>query len=135
MDASVLKTTQASMYTGTMTEYEAKIAQMQLDAAVDAAIGSSGAKDALSVRAHLADFLKDAKVGSDGTITGMTEKLDALKTGENTAFLFAEEKNGGKVKLSGAKAAENGSAGAPPATKKPEEMTYEDFVEAEEAKA
>ena len=114
----------------TAKAYEAKIAAMRLDSAVESALRASGARDAISVKAHLADFLKDAKVADDGTVAGLSEKIAGLKGSEATSFLFAEETGS---KPAGAKAADLGTGSDQPATKKPEEMTYEDFVKAEEA--
>lgn len=116
----------------TKADYDAKIKKMILDAAVEAAIGASGAKDPVSIKAHLDSFLKDAKVGEDGKVVGITEQLDSLKKAETTSFLFGESKAG----IAGAKAKETGtgSEGTPPAGgKKPEDMTYDDFVKAEES--
>lgn len=116
----------------TKDNYEAKIAEMKLNSVVESVLRDSGAKDSISVKAHLAEFLKEAKVGDDGKVTGLSEKIEELKTADTTSFLFSDDSSseGG---LSGAKAAETGTGngGGNPPGKKIEEMTYEDFVKQE----
>lgn len=85
-EIETLKTTNKT----TAAEYEAKIAKIKLDNAVDSFLTSSGSKDNLSVRAHLADFLKEAKVGDDGNVLGLEEKVNGLK--ESAAFLLKRKR-------------------------------------------
>ncbi|MDR1692269.1 MAG: phage scaffolding protein [Oscillospiraceae bacterium] len=65
-----------------------EISKMRLDAAVEKALTSAGAKNATAARALLADFLKDAKAGEDGTVRGLSAEIEALVKAEGTAFLF-----------------------------------------------
>lgn len=81
-------------------EYKTKFEQAQKDAAIqvntlkfdhalDAALTSAKAKDPVSVRAHLKT---DAmKLNEDGTILGLTEQLDKLKTDHEYLFESSEE--------------------------------------------
>ena len=59
-----------------------------LDNAVEIALMSSGAKNSKAVKALL--NLEKAVLGEDGKITGLEEQIKALKTAEDSSFLFAE---------------------------------------------
>lgn len=93
-------------------DYEAKIAAIRLDNAVNAALSSAGAKNNVAVKALLAEFLKDAKAAEDGTVKGLTEAIQGLASDESTSFLFAQK---AEVQLSGMKPGDPGgkAPGAP----------------------
>lgn len=48
--------------------YEAELARVRLDGAVEAALTAAGAKNNTAVKALLADFLKDAKLDDSGAV-------------------------------------------------------------------
>ena len=72
--------------------HEAEVARIRLDAAVDKALTESGARNNIAVKALLAAFLKDAKVGEDGSVKGLAAELETLAKGESTSFLFDNTK-------------------------------------------
>lgn len=72
--------------------HEAEVARIRLDAAVDKALTESGARNNIAVKALLAAFLKDAKVGEDGSVKGLAAEIEILAKGESTSFLFDNTK-------------------------------------------
>ncbi len=67
---------------------DAEFARFRRDAYIDGEIQKAGAKTAKAVRA-LVDLDKIAVDGS-GAYIGLKEQLDALKSGKDTAYLFAK---------------------------------------------
>lgn len=72
--------------------HEAEVARIRLDAAVDKALTESGARNNIAVKALLAAFLKDAKVGEDGSVKGLAAEIETIAKGESTSFLFDNTK-------------------------------------------
>lgn len=72
--------------------HEAEVARIRLDAAVDKALTESGARNNIAVKALLAAFLKDAKVGEDGSVKGLAAEIETLAKGKSTSFLFDNTK-------------------------------------------
>lgn len=72
--------------------HEAEVARIRLDAAVDKALTESGARNNIAGKALLAAFLKDAKVGEDGSVKGLAAEIETLAKGESTSFLFDNTK-------------------------------------------
>ena len=72
--------------------HEAEVARIRLDAAVDKALTESGARNNIAVKALLAAFLKDAKVGEDGSVKGLAAEIETLAKGESTSFLVDNTK-------------------------------------------
>lgn len=72
--------------------HEAEVARIRLDAAVDKALTESGARNNIAVKALLAAFLKDAKMGDDGSVKGLAAEIETLAKGESTSFLFDNTK-------------------------------------------
>lgn len=72
--------------------HEAEVARIRLDAAVDKVLTESGARNNIAVKALLAAFLKDAKVGEDGSVKGLAAEIETLAKGESTSFLFDNTK-------------------------------------------
>lgn len=72
--------------------HEAEVARIRLDAAVDKALTESGARNNIAVKALLAAFLRDAKVGEDGSVKGLAAEIETLAKGEGTSFLFDNTK-------------------------------------------
>lgn len=75
-------------------QYEAEVAQIRLDNAVEQALATAGAKNTTAARALLVDFLKDAKVGEDGAVKGLSAEIESLAKADGTAFLFETEVGG-----------------------------------------
>lgn len=67
-------------------EYADSIAKIKLDNAVDIALMSAGSKNNKAVKALL--NLEKAILGEDGKIAGLDEQIKALKTAEDSSFLF-----------------------------------------------
>lgn len=72
--------------------HEAEVARIRLDAAVDKALTESGARNNIAVKALIAAFLRDAKVGEDGSVKGLAAEIETLAKGESTSFLFDNTK-------------------------------------------
>lgn len=68
--------------------YEAELARVRLDGAVEAALTAAGAKNNTAVKALLADFLKDAKVDESGAVKGLAAEIETMAKADATAFLF-----------------------------------------------
>lgn len=92
--------------------YEARIAAIRLENAVDTALTAAGAKNNTAAKALLAEFLKNAKIAEDGTVNGLTKAIEGLASDESTSFLFAQK---AEVQLSGMKPGDPGgkAPGAP----------------------
>ena len=67
-------------------EYADSIAKLKLDNAVDIALMGAGSKNNKAVKALL--NLEKAILGEDGKIAGLDEQIKALKTAEDSSFLF-----------------------------------------------
>ena len=96
-----------------------------MDGAVEAALTAAGAKNNTAVKALLADFLKDAKLGDDGTVKGLAGELAEMAKADATSFLF-NTANGGQQ----FKGMQPGSAGGktpPPQGKEPKDMSYDEL--------
>lgn len=66
-----------------------EIAKIRLDNAVEKALSENKAKNIKAVIANL--DLENAELLEDGTVKGLSEQLDKLKSDEGTAFLFESE--------------------------------------------
>lgn len=85
-------------------EYTDNLVKIKLDNTIEIALMSSGAKNSKAVKALL--NLEKAVLGEDGKITGLEEQIKALKTAEDSSFLFAET-----PKVKGANPAGNSGKG------------------------
>lgn len=108
----------------TADKYKAEITQLKLSTAVEAALTKANARNNKAVEALI--DMTTVKLRDDGTLEGLDEQIKKLTSDEGTSFLFNAPKAAGKPALSGAKPAD--PANGAPASKKPEDMTYEDFV-------
>ncbi|MDR0222626.1 MAG: phage scaffolding protein [Oscillospiraceae bacterium] len=73
----------------------------RLEGAVEAAVARSGARNVKAVKALL--DLSGAVFSEDGTVAGLKEQLDALKSAGDTEFLFVKPGAAGEAfTLSGA---------------------------------
>lgn len=107
--------------------YEAQIARVRLDGAVEAALTAAGAKNNTAVKALLADFLKDAKLDESGAVKGLTAEIETMAKADATAFLFNAADDKGQQQFKGM---QPGAAGGktPPATgKEPKDMNYDEL--------
>lgn len=105
-------------------EYEAKIKKVKVENAVQMALKDAGAKNSLAVTALLKDLDK-AEFGEDGMIKGLSDQIKSLQQAEDSSFLFGEKKS----QPAGVTPA--GSGQSNPTVKKAEDMTYDEFVAAE----
>ena len=85
--------------------HAAEIKKMKVDAAVDAALTSSGAINTKAVVPFLKDLDK-AELAEDGTVKGLAEQIEALIKTDDTKFLFTAKK---KTQVKGAKPGESGN--------------------------
>lgn len=107
--------------------YEAELARVRLDGAVDSALTAAGAKNNTAARALLADFLKDAKLDESGAVKGLAAEIETMAKADATAFLFNAADNNGQQQFKGM---QPGNAGGktPPATgKEPKDMNYDEL--------
>lgn len=98
---------------------------IKLNAAVEKALIEAKARNLTAVKALL--NLDNAEIGEDGTVKGLSEQIKTIQKDNDYLFEAKETKVDNSPK--GTKPADSGSN--QPQTKKPEEMTYEDFVNAE----
>lgn len=105
--------------TAAKEKYESDMKELKIITAIKLEVGES-AQDADLV-AGLFDKSK-LILSEDGKVTGLEEQLKSLK--KEKAFLFKEEKPQ-QPQLKGGKPVEG--SGAPPAEKKPSEMTYSEM--------
>lgn len=73
-------------------KYEADLAQIRMNNAVEAALTAAGAKNVTATKALLADFLANAQMAEDGSVKGLTAEIEALTKGAHTSFLFEAAK-------------------------------------------
>lgn len=101
-------------------QYESDLANARIDSAIDIALISEGAKNTKAVKA----LLDRSKVKLDGdAVTGHMEQITALKTAEDSKFLF-NITEGSDPQFQGAKPGERG--GTPPGSNPDfSKMTYE----------
>lgn len=85
--------------------HAAEIKKMKVDAAVEAALTSSGAINAKAVVPFLKDLDK-AELADDGTVKGLAEQIEALTKADDTKFLFTAKK---QAQVKGAKPGESGN--------------------------
>lgn len=85
------------------SEHAAEIKKLKIDAAVDAALTAAKAKNLKAARALL--DLDKAELSDDGTVKGLAEQVEKLKTGDDTKFMFDASS---KPKMKGAKTGEDG---------------------------
>ena len=85
--------------------HAAEIKKMKVDAAVEAALTSSGAINAKAVVPFLKDLDK-AELADDGTVKGLAEQIEALTKADDTKFLLTAKK---QTQVKGAKPGESGN--------------------------
>lgn len=106
--------------------YEAELARVRLDGAVEAALTAAGAKNNTAVKALLADFLKDAKLDDSGAVKGLAAEIDTLAKADATAFLF-NTTDGNAQQFKGMQPGAAGGKTPPAAGKEPKDMNYDEL--------
>ena len=87
------------------SRYDADIAKLRFDGALDAALGKAGARNVKAVKA----LIDAERLKLDGeTVIGLDEQLGALKKDEASAFLFQPAVSTG-MRQTGTPAGENGN--------------------------
>lgn len=73
--------------------YEAKIAQIQLDNAVNNALSGAGAKNTVAVRAMIATAadVSKFKLLENGTVEGLSDAIEAVR--KSDPYMFREQEN------------------------------------------
>ena len=107
--------------------YEAELARVRLDGAVEAALTAAGAKNNIAVKALLADFLKDAKLDDSGAVKGLTAEIEKLAKADATAFLFNTADGNTQQQFKGMQPGAAGGKTPPPAGKEPKDMNYDEL--------
>lgn len=92
------------------TAHAAEMTQLRIDTAVEQALSAAGARNNTAAKALMADFLKEAKLGEDGTVAGLSDAVKKLAENADTSFLFEAP---AAPKFRGVKPAESGAQ--PPA--------------------
>ena len=100
--------------TNLTNELNTKVAQIQKSHAIESAVRDSKAKSLKAVMAHL-DMEKITY--ENGELTGLTEQLDALKSGEDTSFLFGEAQPAAPAGTHINTPVNTGNGGNPPTSK------------------
>ena len=106
--------------------YEAELARVRLDGAVEAALTAAGAKNNTAVKALLADFLKDAKLDDSGAVKGLAAEIDTLAKADATALLF-NTTDGNAQQFKGMQPGAAGGKTPPAAGKGPKDMNYDEL--------
>lgn len=106
--------------------YEAELARVRLDGAVESALTAAGAKNNTAVKALLADFLKDAKLDDSGAVKGLAAEIDTLAKADATAFLF-NTTDGNAQQFKGMQPGAAGGKTPPAAGKEPKDMNYDEL--------
>lgn len=83
-------------------QHDAEIHTLKVDNAVNSALLGSGALNVKAAKALL--NLDKAELAEDGTVKGLADQIKALRTAEDSKFLFGSS----TPKLKGAKAGESG---------------------------
>lgn len=128
-DAAALKEQIATLQTQNAEAkktYEAELARVRLDGAVEAALTAAGAKNNTAVKALLADFLKDAKLDDSGAVKGLAAEIDTLAKADATAFLF-NTADGNRQQFKGMQPGTPGGNQPPATGKEPKDMTYDEL--------
>lgn len=107
--------------------YEAELARVRLDGAVEAALTAAGAKNNTAVKALLADFLKDAKLDDSGAVKGLAAEIETLSKADATAFLFNTADGNGQQQFKGMQPGAAGGKTPPPQGKEPKDMNYDEL--------
>lgn len=107
--------------------YEAELARVRLDGAVEAALTAAGAKNNTAVKALLVDFLKDAKLDDSGAVKGLAAEIDTLAKADATAFLFNTTDGNAQQQFKGMQPGAAGGKTPPAAGKEPKDMNYDEL--------
>jgi hypothetical protein len=99
--------------------YEAQIAQIRLDNAVDSALTAAGAKNNKAVKAML--DMTGVKLDKEGNLTGLKEQLDGVKKSDSYMFNAA-----GSAGFKGAKPGDGGDGN--PGGVDTSKMTYSEMA-------
>lgn len=100
-------------------DYEAQIAQIHLDNAVDSALTAAGAKNNKAVKAML--DMTGVKLDKEGNLTGLKEQLDGVKKSDSYMFNAA-----GSAGFKGAKPGAGGDGN--PSGVDTSKMTYSEMA-------
>lgn len=107
--------------------YEAELARVRLDGAVEAALTAAGAKNNTAVKALLADFLKNAKLDDSGAVKGLASEIETLTKADATAFLFNTADGNGQQQFKGMQPGAAGGKTPPVTGKEPKDMNYDEL--------
>lgn len=129
-DAAALKEQIAALQnqnTEAKKTYEAEIARIRLDSAVEAALTAAGAKNNTAVKALLTDFIKGAKIDESGAVKGLADEIESLAKAESTAFLFNAADGNVQQQFKGMQPGTAGGKTPPPTGKEPKDMNYNEL--------
>lgn len=87
------------------TDHAIEMKALRITTAVNLALNTAKAKNAVAVKALLKDFIEKAEIDENGTVKGLDDEVKKLVEGKDTAFLFDKAPD---KKFKGAKSAEKG---------------------------
>lgn len=105
-------------------QYEADVAKIKLDNAVESALTAAGSKNNVAAKALLGEFLKEAKLDDKGAVVGLADEIKKLTEGESTSFMF---KAPDSQQFSGMVPGNSGG-NPPPAEGDTRKMSYSEFM-------
>ena len=112
----------------TAEDYEASVIELKKDNLLSQALIKEGAINVDITKHAFAEFLKDAKIGEDGNISGLDDKVKEIKTSEQFSFCFKKDE-GKPMEIAGFKPGQGSEPTAP--TVQPDgNMSYEEFAKA-----
>lgn len=105
--------------------YAKELKQIKTDNYIDKMLTTAEAKNAVAVKALLAEFLSKNELGEDGTIKGLDAEIERLKTAEDSCFMFGKTAAGAS-NLAGKTPADPDNKGGAVDTSK---MTYSQMMD------
>lgn len=100
--------------TSLTNELNTKVSQIQKSHAIESGVRDAKARN---VKAVIAQLDMDKITFENGELSGLTEQLDALKSGDDTSFLFGESQSGAPAGTHINNPPNGGNGGTPPTSK------------------
>ena len=100
--------------TNLTNELNTKVSQIQKSHAIESGVRDAKARN---VKAVIAQLDMDKITFENGELSGLTEQLDALKSGDDTSFLFGESQSGAPAGTHINNPPNGGNGGTPPTSK------------------
>ena len=107
--------------TNLTNELSTKVSEIQKTHAIESGVRDAKARN---IKAVIAQLDMSKITFNDGELSGLTEQLDSLKSGEDTSFLFGETQPGTPSGTHINNPPNGGNGGNPPAAKSFEESIF-----------